>query len=307
MGKTKPVVILACFLLLFVARGYCLEQQLSAAALKQISEKVEKLEIYFEAGMYQEAEDILENLITQFPDEPRFTYLKAIVDYEQQDYAQAEQVFSEFIEQYPDVAEPYYILGEINLRQGKPDEAKRYWARYSELAPEDYDLRNKLSAITGDNSYGTSIVADGREDPAIVKKLGFYGGCVSAQKEQSIQLINGSSCNWSSMGIDFVYPIDLRGKRIVLKLKGKQGGERLELTFRDKFAKGYEPQLVLLPDQETLSSDWRNIKVSFAQEEKKMDLSSVVHLGLEFGSATVQNPANSVLFVEDIIIEDDHN
>ncbi len=160
-----------------------------------------------------------------------------------------------------------------------------------------------MQALSIANVSNALILHNGQEDKELVKKLGFYGACVSAQERQSLKLINGSFRTWSCMGIDFSYPLDLRGKQIVLILKGKKGGERLELTFRDMFAQDYNPQLVIV-QEEGLSDQWQEIKVTPSDYQANIDLSCVVHMGLEFGFSTVQNPAQSTLYVRDIAIED---
>ncbi len=286
--------------------GFCLEED-SAYDSYGVDQRLEKLQIYFETAMFEKAAALLDELILEFPEEPRFIYLRGIVDYQRQDYAPARAVFVKFIQEYPEVAEPYYLLAEICLNSGDEDMAKRYLTRYCELVPEDIDAYQKLESLSNlpDDAVSPTVVIikNGKQDLALVKRIGFYGACVHSQQAQSLKLVNGNFRTWSSMGIDFAYPLDLRGKKIVLRLKGKQGGERLELTFRDKFASGYDPQLVLVPE-ETLLSDWRQIEVALGEDQPKIDLSSVVHMGLEFGFSTVQNPANSTLFVKDIIIED---
>lgn len=295
--------ILICFLL-WINSAWSIEEDFGQEFSHQAHNELERLQIYFETEMYEEASSLLEQLIAQFPEDSRFEYLQAIVDYQRGDYGGAEKVFLKFIEQYPQVAEPYYLLAQINLKMGDEDMARQYLNKYCQLVPEDYDAHHKLSSISSKNIFATGIIKDGRENLILVEKVGFYGACVHNKQKESIKLINGSFGTWSSMGIDFSYPVDLRGKQIVLKLKGKQGGENFELTFRDKFAADYNPQLVLAPEKGA-SSDWQYVKLSFAgQKQDKIDLSQVVHMGLEFGSSTVRNPAQSTLFVKDIFIED---
>ena len=301
-------ILLICFWVAGIACGWCVEKDFSRD-MYGAGERLEKLQIYFETEMYEEASVLLDELIAQFPDEPRFKYLRAIVDYQRENYDRAEEVFLEFAKEYPELAEPYsyYLLGEINLKRGNEEVARQYLRRYCELVPEDYDAHLKLSSLSGKDSCAATIIKDGREDLALVEKIGFHGACVHMNQKQSIKLINGSFRSWSSMGIDFIYPLDLRGKQIVLKLKGKEGGEKFELTFRDKFARDYTPQLVLVPGRKGLSVDWQKIKVVFGAHQPKIDLSCIVHMGLEFGTSTAQNPRNSTLFVRDIFVEDARN
>lgn len=301
-------IILVCFLLLATSCGWCIDEDIGPEFVN-IAEELERLEIYFETEMYEEAAMLLDELVAQFPEEPRLRYLRAIVDYQRQDYDSASAVFIEFIEEYPDVPEPYYLLGEMDFNKGNLEKAREYFMEYCALVPEDYDAHDKLQVIlTNIHPGDIAIIKDGKEDLNIVKKVGFYGACVHSQQGQSLKLINGSFRAWSSMGIDFVYPLDFRAKTIVLKLRGKQGGEKFQLTFRDRFARDFTPQLMLEPEEKGISCEWEELKVVLdAQKANNIDLSCVVHMGLEFGLSTVQNSAHSVLFVKDIIIEDAHN
>lgn len=309
MGRRKSGLILGCLLLITVASGWCIEESASSSGFpSEVDDKLEKLQIYFETEMYKEAAALLDELIAQFPAESKFKYLKAVVDYQNKDYSRASLVFAEFIQAYPEVAEPYYLLGEINLKTGDRQRAKQYLARYCELAPEDIEAQRKLDALSGNSAGENSImlIQDGRALTQTVQDIGFYGACVPCQQEQAIELFNGSFRTWSSMGIDFVYPLDLRGKTIVINLKGKSGGEKLALTLRDKFAQDYNPQLMLAPEEKA-ASDWREIKVTLDEASREVDLSCITHLGLEFGFSTVRNPANSAIFIKDIVIKNARN
>lgn len=305
MGRTKQIAFLATALILLVSPAFCFDVTWEYES--EVNERLEKLEIYFETGMYSEARTLLQELITQFPDEARFGYLQAIVDYQLGDYQQAEYVLARFTEEYPDVPEPYYLLSEINTIQGQAKKAKDYLAQYCLLVPDDFQAEQKLQAMSAPAmSEDAVIMQNGKEDSDLVQKLGFYGACVHSREGQALKLINGSFRTWSCMGMDFSRPLDLRQKQIVLTIKGKQGGEKLELTFRDKFAASYDPQLVIVRD-EGLSDDWKRIIIRPKEHPGEIDLSNVTHIGLEFGFATVQNPAQSTLYVKDISIEDADN
>ena len=142
----------------------------------------------------------------------------------------------------------------------------------------------------------------------LVEKIDFYGygACVHSPEKQALRLINGGLRSRSSMELDFAYPVDMRGKRIALKMKGDQGGENFVLTFRDKFAPDYKPQLVVGPKNSALSGDWQKLNIALESPGEQIDLSSVVHMGLEFGSAA-ENATSTILFVQDIIIADAAN
>lgn len=298
-------ILVICFVGAVMVCGFCFEAD-SGWRLSGAGERLERLEIYFETEMYAEASALLDELMVEYPDESRFEYLQAIVDYQRGSYNKASKIFEEFIQDYPEVAEPYYLLGEINLKKGNIAGARRYFREYCGLVPQDLQAQRKLNSLSNDTGevglQEATIIKDGEENSSLVKKIGFYGACVHSRQVQSIKLINGMQGSWASMGIDLARPLDLRAKQVVLELKGKQGGEKFVLIFRDKFAQDYTPQLVLEPEEE-VSPEWRQLRVPLEAHQAEIDLSCVVHIGLEFGFSTVQNPVHSTLFVRDIIIK----
>ncbi|MFC1631890.1 tetratricopeptide repeat protein [Candidatus Omnitrophota bacterium] len=303
MASIARIVSVVSLLILAAPLSFAIEERLDVDADFYLSEqRLEQLQIYFETGMFDQAAELLGQLQLEFPEETRFKYLAGIVDYQRGKYSRAEGVFLKFIEQYPEVVEPYYLLSEINLKKGDSARALEYLAKYCELVPEDLEAHRRMTLLSSTDSRGAVLIEDGREDQELVKKVGFYGGCVHSYQDQTIKLINSTSGGWAEMGIDFAQPIDLRGKRIVLKLRGKRGGEKLILALRDKFASDVQPQLMLNPEKE-LSENWQDIRVDMKTEDATIDLSQVVHLGLEIGYATADNPFNSILYVEDITIK----
>lgn len=295
-----------CFLILQAAQALPEERY----GFPEVNDKLEKLQIYFETEMYEEASVLLDEIITQFPNEPRFKYLQAIVDYQKGDYQRAQKVFLEFIENFPQTPEPYYLLSEINQRQGNLDLARQYLSKYCQLAPEDYAAYHKLKSTSeGPQAKEVIVIKDGKEDRDLVEKIDFYGygACVHSPQKQSLRLINGGLRSRSSIELDFTYPVDLRGKRIALKMKGDKGGENFVLTFRDKFAPDYKPQLVVGPKIGTLSGEWQKLNIALENPGEQIDLSAIVHMGLEFGSAAAADSTSTILFVQDIIIADAAN
>lgn len=262
-----------------------------------------ELQTYLELEMFDRAAALVDDLRREFPDDPQMEYLNGMIAYKSKEWEKARTALLKFTTRCPEVSEPYYILGEISLKRADTAAAKEYFSRYCELVPEDIDAYLKLSALCYKNiSSQAEIVKDGKGNNRFVKKLGFYGGCIYTQEQGEMKLVNGSGCNWSAMGIDFVYPVDLRGKSIILEVKGKTGGEKLEMTFRNQLAKEYTPQMTVRPSNNLLTG-WQRLQIVMEEDSASMDLSCVVHIGLEFGSSTVQNPANSTLFVKNIVIE----
>lgn len=304
------VVFLTFFIffgvLLSATSSFCFDDELDKDAT-ELEIKLDMLKVYFEIEMYEEASNELGYLMRRYPDEPKFIYLQALIDYKRGDYDSAEEILLSLSQLSPETAQVYYFLGEIYLQRGDWEKAREYIQNYCKLVPEDYQAYEKLVSIGLPQLKGIGIMKNGQRYSNLVKKIGFYGGCQHSYQDEAIKLVNAKFFQWSSMGIDFIAPVDLRKKKIVFKIKGKSGGERLKLTFRDNSAFNFEPQLVLTPKEPTLSSEWQLVDINVDDFYKELDPSQVVHIGLEFGTNTTGNPANATLYVKDIVIENADN
>ncbi|MFH1046339.1 MAG: tetratricopeptide repeat protein, partial [Candidatus Omnitrophota bacterium] len=130
MGRTTKILILAACFCGLILPGFCFEEMQDFKSPDfddiEVTKQLETLEIYFETALYEEAAGLLVELIVRFPQEPRFYYLQAIVDYQRGRYQQAQEIFRKFTEEYPDIPEPYYLLAEISLKRGESDQARQY-------------------------------------------------------------------------------------------------------------------------------------------------------------------------------------
>jgi tetratricopeptide (TPR) repeat protein len=142
----KIFIFIVC-LLIRSACGFCSEDIFKQEFPNQLNDRLEKLEVYFETGLYDDAADILDELSGQFPNERRFVYLRGILDYQRGNYELARRVFVEFIREHPDVPEPYYILSDINMKQDNKEQAREYLAEYCRLAPEDFSAQARLRLL----------------------------------------------------------------------------------------------------------------------------------------------------------------
>jgi Flp pilus assembly protein TadD len=83
------------------------------------------------------AQTLLENGSRQFPDDGRFVFNLARLNYEKKQYAISEKYAREAARLDPISADSYILLGQILLKQGKAPEATQLFRHGVELNPYD--------------------------------------------------------------------------------------------------------------------------------------------------------------------------
>lgn len=133
--------------------------------------------------------------------------------------------------------------------------------------------------------------------------------------KQSFMLVNGLGTKpgetWGSVGIDLgpvmdpnAYPKKIAGidvskfKYLAFWVKGKKGGEHLEVIFRDSKAITYMPQVKRAVNDAT--TEWQRVAVSLDDVAGQVDLTSLVHIGVAFGS-DVGNKKGDIVYIDDIV------
>lgn len=118
---------------------------------------------------------------------------------------------------------------------------------------------------------------------------------------------------WASLGLNLgplpnlqeipgrIKPADVSAYRyLIFWAKGKNGGERIKVLFRDQHVPGYLPQYFVDPYPQILTTKWQKIVVPLENVAYKVDLTKLVHIGVEFGS-WIGNLKGDVLYVDDFV------
>lgn len=109
---------------------------------------------------------------------------------------------------------------------------------------------------------------------------------------------------WASLGINLGAagkPVDVSSYRyLIFWAKGKHGGERIKVLFRDAHAPSYLPQIFVDPYPQILTSHWQKIVVPLENISYVVDLTKLVHIGVEFGS-WLGNLKGDMLYVDDFV------
>ena len=100
-----------------------------------------------------------------------------------------------------------------------------------------------------------------------------------------------------------IEPFDFTKYRyLVFWVKGRRGGERFKIYFRDKHAKTYEPQLKVKP-KVRVTKEWRSVKVDLRKFRLRgnVDLKNIIQIGIGFGEPDNGRMGN-VLYIDNIIL-----
>ncbi len=138
----------------------------------------------------------------------------------------------------------------------------------------------------------------------------------------SFKLVNSPRAkeNWGSMSINLGTILDAKTEPILVRpldvsdykylsfwIRGKNGGEKFIVIFRDAHSKTYLPTIKYLPSDPVATTEWRRIDIPLHQvsdfsekyERRRLDLTQLVVIGFEFGDNT-GNPRGATLYIDDI-------
>lgn len=136
---------------------------------------------------------------------------------------------------------------------------------------------------------------------------------------QSFRLVNALGSKktetWGSFSMDLGKTIDVAPvpkkvdskdvtafKYLTFWVKGAQGGEKMELLFRDSHAVSYMPQAKY--KVEDITAEWKKVSIPL-DDIKKMgiDLKSLDNIGIAFGP-DAGNAAGSIVYIDDFSFTD---
>jgi len=134
----------------------------------------------------------------------------------------------------------------------------------------------------------------------------------------SFRLVNGTgakaSTNWGSFAMDLGVTIDLtvEPKQVESKdvsvykyftfwVKGQNGGEYLEVLFRDAHAVSYMPQ-IKVPFL-SITTEWTKVAIPLEDVNKKIDLIQLDNVGIAFGP-DVGNETGAIIYLDDFMFTD---
>lgn len=144
-----------------------------------------------------------------------------------------------------------------------------------------------------------NIVSGGALNKGIMKRIEFHGYARDrdAARDKILHLINPRKYNWADMSIDFKFPINLSGKNISASVRGKVGGEKINLVLRDSDNRSYRLNDIFL------TPGWRSETIMLDSAKNNIDLTRIRHLRLESGFVG-DPPGNAAPAQTDIFIRD---
>ncbi len=127
------------------------------------------------------------------------------------------------------------------------------------------------------------------------------------------ELQNVSDRNWAVLSIELgeviddkkipvgVKPLDVSDYRyLVFWVKGQRGGEKFLVGFRDAEAHTYDPQVKVKPKL-AVRTEWRQVKINLVRLSKKVDLSKLVAITINFGRPEGAR-GGDVFYVDDFML-----
>jgi len=169
-------------------------------------------------------------------------------------------------------------------------------AALQDTAPEQAVEKN--SRITA------GLIAEGRLNSSLVRKMGFYGGAISRSRitRDGLILYNDGTTEWASVGLDLLKPMDFSRSSLVFFVKGVSGNESLELILRDIEAASYQPQAKSIIFNKDMARDWQFVSIPFEDFEGMCDTRNIKHIGFEFGTQTLLNEPGISIHIKNLAI-----
>lgn len=152
------------------------------------------------------------------------------------------------------------------------------------------------------SSKVVDIIEGGIFNRDIIRRISFGGQAKNRQSnlgQDRITVSNPKKYKWADLSIDFRFPLDLSERRLKMSLKGKTGGEKVNLVLRDTRSKSFKINSL------SLSSDWRETGIDLSDASRQIDLSSINHMRIESAYAgesvsDLEKPLNMTFYIKNI-------
>lgn len=188
------------------------------------------------------------------------------------------------------------IIDEATLQSHPEALSQTEGSRITPNASEIIPLSPKTS-LTESKTFKTSPLK------ILPSQAVFTGsGAVESHAEGDvITLVNSDSHSFAQCAFELDRPIDLSTTKLVFMIKGKRGGENLELVLRD--TRNISSLMIgsIKPLSQPLGTDWQKVEMTFNNlEQTSFDLRHVAYFRFEFGSKRAGNRVGDTLFIKDL-------
>lgn len=177
------------------------------------------------------------------------------------------------------------------------------------LGDDFYSAYTTEEAHSGSRSYKLALQKHARPDE---KEKNVYDKFKSGfpRIEPMAEPHNLSDSNWAVLNIELgeiidgkkipvgISPLDVTGyKYLIFWVKGRRGGEKFTVGFRDANAHTYDPQVKVRP-KVAVRGEWRQVKVNLSWLDRKVDLAKLVSITIGFGRPDGARPGD-VFYIDD--------
>ncbi len=152
------------------------------------------------------------------------------------------------------------------------------------------------------NAPVVKIVDGGTVNRSIIKSFTFRGYAKNPDSritKDAVILSNPKKYRWADLSVDLKFPLDLSKRRLAISLRGKTGGESVNVVLRDVNNKSLR-----LPGL-SLASGWTDETIALNGARNEIDLSNINHLRIEYGyvgesSKEADSPINVTVYLRNI-------
>jgi len=147
------------------------------------------------------------------------------------------------------------------------------------------------------------LTATSPEDVQLLSPLNFrFAGAAvlnSSRERHMLTLMNSSLSGIAYAAMDFKPSVNALQRKLVFEARGKNGGEQLELIFKDADNNSSLNQKRIQPFPTGLSTHWQMAEITI-QEGPAFHANRITQMRFEFGSQRTENESSSALFLKNI-------
>jgi len=145
------------------------------------------------------------------------------------------------------------------------------------------------------------LFKNGSVNNEAVRRLEFRGNARGSSMitHDAIVFNNPKKYGWADMAVNFRFPIDMNGREILFSVKGRTGGERIDLILRDGASRSARINGLCM------ASGWRTETINLDGIKNDVDLSSITQLRLESAytgesADKIDSPIDLTVYVKDL-------
>lgn len=154
-------------------------------------------------------------------------------------------------------------------------------------------------AVSEENVYDNNAIylsKDGEYNKDAIKAIMFYDNASgeSGWGKDFINLSNETGSKKAVLGIDFAGPQDMAERLLCFNVKGKAGGEKFRICFKDS------ENNICRSKINQLENSWQPFVIDMEQAENFINIKNVTRIDIELNPGEEQNISRSAIYFRDM-------